>query len=210
VARQMFERFRENVAMSNRVSLRFGVLLTAAFCALVFSRPAEATSIVTNGSFETGTFAGWTLGGNSGFIFILTSLVEDGTYAASFGAVGSDTTLSQSLTTTPGGTYNLSFWLQSPGDTPNDFSAFWDGQPALVSLVNAGSFPYTLFTFPNLLATTTSTNLQFNLRQDPSFWQLDNIAVDNNTAVPEPASMLLLGSGLAALAKVRRRAQRKR
>ena len=180
------------------------VLVGLVAAGLFVSTPAQAASIVINGGFETGDCTGWTLGGNTGFSGVINTApyVNSGSFGAFFGAVGSDTSLSQNLATTPGGRYDLTYFLYSPGGTPNDFSVVWNGVTE-TALVNAGAFGYTQFTFQGLLATGSSTTLQFLLRQDPSFWGLDDIAV--TPSVPEPSSILLLGSGLLLAGRLIRR-----
>ena len=84
------------------------------------------TNLVTNGSFETNSFTGWTLGGNYtsttyGPEIYIDSKAESGSYAAGMGSVGSDGTLSQSIATTAGQTYTLTFWLQNEASGTNDF-----------------------------------------------------------------------------------------
>ena len=82
---------------------------------------STGANLVANGSFETSGLSGWTLGGNSGAstwgpqIFIDTQ-PESGAHAAGMGSVGSDGTLSQTIATTAGKTYTLSFWLQNEAD----------------------------------------------------------------------------------------------
>jgi hypothetical protein len=77
----------------------------------------------------------------------------------------------------------IGFWLYSPGGTPNDFSASFAGV-TFYTVTNAGAFPYTQF-MGNITATGTSSLLDFAARQDPSYWNLDDIDVH---AVPEPGN----------------------
>src|SRR5689334_18970366 len=119
--------------------------LIAFASALVLTSGAARADLVVNGGFETGDFTGWTLTGNSGFISI-TNNAHSGSFAASFGAVGSPTFLSQTLTTTSGTTYTISYWLTNLGGPTNEFNVEWNG--ATVSLqTDLQSFPYTQGTF---------------------------------------------------------------
>jgi PEP-CTERM motif-containing protein len=78
--------------------------------------------------------------------------------------------------------------------------------PTSVNLTNAPAFGYRLFSVFGLLATGPSTALTFQARDDPGFFFLDDVAVN---AAPEPSSLVLLGSGLAAvLLRARRYARR--
>ena len=139
--------------------------------------------LVTNGSFETDSFSGWTVGGNSAplsygpQVFIDTN-AESGAYAAAMGSVGSDGTLSQTIATTAGQTYRLSFWLRNEAAGANDFKATWNGQ-TLLSLSNAAQSGYTQHTY-TVTATGSTTALQFSARNDPSQWDLDNISLTAN------------------------------
>src|SRR5580698_3077458 len=118
--------------------MRLTLVLSGAVLAAVFfftPTTAHAGLIVANGSFETGDFTGWTTGGNfsdtevvTGGFYVYTG-AEDGSDYAVLGPVGSDGTLSQTLTTIPAGNYTFSFWLNAVGDDPSDFSASWDGTP---------------------------------------------------------------------------------
>ena len=142
-------------------------------------------SLVANGSFETNSFSGWTLGGNDGGSqIILDSNAEQGSYAAEMGPVGSNGSISQTIATTPGAQYQLTFWLANDPTgakaTPNDFTASWNGT-TLLSLTNAPQQGYTEYTY-DVTATGSSTTLEFAARQDPAWWNLDNIAVSEVTA----------------------------
>ena len=62
--------------------------------------------------------------------------------------------------------------------------------------------------FSGLVATGAFTSLEFLGRQDPGGLFIDDVVVEGPlvTPVPEPASLLLLGSGLVgSIAAVRRR-----
>jgi hypothetical protein len=98
------------------------------------------------------------------------------------GSVGSDGTLSQTIATTAGQTYTLSFWLQNEGSGPDDFKAIWNGQ-TLLSLSNAAQSGYTEYTY-SVTATGNTTTLEFSAMQDPSQWDLDNISLTANATSP--------------------------
>ena len=178
-----------------------------------FAAASASAAIVVNGGFETGDFSGWTLTGDTSFsgVFSDPGIPQSGTYGASFGAVGDTVTLSQLLATTAGTLYTVDFWLQSELDafgvtTPNSFQLAWNGSSvAGSSLLNAGAFAYKHFTY-NLMAPAASTSLAFTFRNDPAFWDLDNVAVTAVAApIPEPETWALMAMGLAFVAARRRR-----
>lgn len=126
--------------------------------------------------------------------------------SANFGAVGSsDDVLSQTLTTVPGRTYTISFELAHDStNSENDFSAWW-GTTNLLNLVNTSAFGYTLETF-TATATGTFTVLQFDGREVPAWYDLDNVSV--TSSIPEASTWAMMLAGFAGLGFVVFRARR--
>jgi hypothetical protein len=195
------------------------------------SAAASAQNIVTNGGFEDGNLSGWTLepSSNSYLWAVGTSAVaaglvpnpglvpNSGTYFAYTGcnnpgclAYGSSTAndLLQALTTVAGQSYTLSFYTSNDGNNanPSELDVYWGGTKVVGLNPVPGVAPaYTMYT-ATVTATGTSTNLEFLGEQPPSWFALDDVSV---TAVPLPASVWLMLSGLVgvgAMARKRRAA----
>ena len=154
-------------------------------------------SLVQNGGFETGDFAGWTFSGNSADNFASSSsaVVHSGAYGAAVGEVSLPLgALSQTLPTVAGQPYLLSCWLDSsspggrrPQTTPNQFKVIWNGV-TLFNRTNIAVIGWTNIHFV-VGATAASTVLQFGFRDDPWFLGLDDVSV---VPVPVPALQSVL------------------
>lgn len=165
--------------------------LWAAAIGLMMTGGADAANIVTNGDFETGTYADWVQGGDTRFMSITSTAadVHSGTYAAQFSGLGDNAVLSQTLTTSIGTEYQLTYWLKGDGGTPNDFSVNFAGQ-TLFSQSNIAAFGYKEFAY-DVIASSSSSTLQFAAHDDPGYFYLDAVSVVAVSAVPEPSTLLM-------------------
>ena len=115
----------------------------------------------------------------------------------------------QTLPTTPGEKYDLTYWLYSNGATPNQFVVSVGG----ATLFNETDIPFQDWTKYNyqFTATTNATVLDFAGRDDPSVLGLDDVsvtAVPAVPAVPEPGAtafgVIAVGSILGMVARKRK------
>jgi len=194
---------------------------------LVLGTSTLKADLVTDGGFETGSLAGWTSsvdwvpvpslpgiinGPHSGSYFAATSCI--GRFCTSY-PTAPTSFLSQTLATTIGQTYTLTFFLDTGIDPKgrntidNALLVTWGGTLAWAG--QSGSFAFDdgwlgQVIVNGLVATSTSTVLQFSGRQDDSFLGVDDIHVNASAAtVPEPSTIATVGSFLVGLVIFARR-----
>jgi hypothetical protein len=185
-----------------------GSLFVAAALLFTAAPRASAQELVVNGGFETGTFAGWNVNDPSGFTVIGgdPAFAHTGSFYANLGADPNVGFLSQTLNTTIGTPYTLSFALTNDGPPQNYFEVFFNGISVYGPFNNQPTnMSYTVVTLPGLVATGTATQLSFAYRHGEDFFRLDSVSV-----VPEPSTVSLLGlaalGGLVAMHRRRRKA----
>lgn len=180
-------------------------LAAVAAAAVMAAAPQMAqANLVTNGDFETGTIAGWSYSGTVDFnLFVQGQFAHAGSYGTGIGPNGFVATLSQSVATVIGQSYDLDFWLAlSPpngtGHMPNLLEVSVDGN-ALLSLADVAPFGFTHYAY-SFTATQANTTLSFDVRNDPWGFSLDDVAINRSMVnVPEPGSLALVALALAGL-----------
>ena len=166
----------------SRVSV-CGVIVLAATARLT------AQNLVGSPGFETGPgsaanpIPGWTFtqGPSAGATVIDNFFPHSGGWALDCQQVGGFDSISQNLTTVAGQSYDLSFWLGGiaggfPGTT-RELRVWWNGAIVMDRTNDPKQFNYIQIFINNLVATSTSTTLQFDIRNDPDLFFLDDIAV---------------------------------
>ena len=180
-----------------------------------------AVGIVQNGGFETGDFTGWTLIGNTHDgtnvynAVVNTNSLNGGAglnfvHTGNYGAFLGDTnlaTLAQSVPTTPGQKYLLSFWLTSPqSGTGQQFFVDWNTNAGAANQIffvtNPPVLAWTNLTF-TVTATGTNTTLLFGAANPPDGFGLDDVvlkAISSPGLVSQPTNVTVLVGGTAQFA----------
>jgi hypothetical protein len=184
----------------------------AALAFLLLTRAAMAApSLLHNGSFERGDFAGWTLTGNTQYSQVFNQPYDGlsahgGQDYALLGPQGTAGVLSQSFADAAGQALTISFWLASDGGATDFFGASFDGKP-LMQVSDTGAFGWRHYT--ETVTATGWDTLSFSFLDDQDYFALDSVrvlqaasapdALRSGGPIPEPTTLLLLPAALLAL-----------
>ncbi len=196
-------------------------LAAAALAALSFGASA-ATNLVGDGSFDATVVNGgsWTtvystqgwndpwVTGNAG-LEIRNSVAGNAIDGPNFVELDTDqnSTISQTLSTVAGQEYALSFWVEDRANTAASTNGVTYTIDGVTNTVVGGTTPTWTRESLTFVASSSSTTLTFAAAgtSDGYGSSLDNVEV---SAVPEPATFVLMASGLALFGLSRRRSHR--
>ncbi len=163
----------------------------------LFGQPARA-NLVINGNFATGDFSGWV--NSDGSIVIDSVFVPPGdTFDAAFTGSG---TLSQSIATTAGQEYTLSFsLLDEAGFFLDSFIVNFGGFSTTITGDTAPTYQTEVFDIPGADIVGGDTLSFQGSNPSGQDWNLDDVSiVPVVSAIPEPRAVTILaGAGLIVL-----------
>ena len=176
------------------------------------SSGAAGWQVVTSGS-ATGSITG---ADAPGLVNSMYTAAHSGHLGAAFGSINTlyDRSLQQAISTTPGGLFELHFWLLNPDPaaTVNLFSVKWGGvevrpigTPAVGTnwVITPGTV-WTEYVVPNLTASSATTTLSFSAVNSGWYTWLDDVTI---VSVPEPATSGIFAVGTFGLTLLRRRSR---
>ena len=196
--------------MNKRWTMRCSTLV-GALAVFLTAATAQAQNLVFNPGFEnTPALEGYTVATCEAGLGAFRSGIfgRTGSFGLAFNSRGCNATVTQTLSTVAGQSYDISFWYRANTvATPNNLTFSFGGMELFNQTLS--NLSYQQFTF-SAVATSNMTNIVFGGRS-PGANAVDDVSVMAGTptaVVPEPATVALMAAGFAGLfglAKVRRR-----
>jgi hypothetical protein len=193
VAVQPQTTFHKEDRMKNQSSLLKKTLLAAVImaCVIVPATMSAQTcpggtgaNKVLNGGFEIGsgyTITDWTVAFTADPYTQIVSGGQSGLQSLEMGSTYGENRVFQKFSgLTAGADYLLCFWVKNAATIPftaNSFEATWNDKNS-VQIINSDAFGYTFYEFQvEAVGGTNTDTLSFEARNDPSYWYLDNVAL---------------------------------
>ena len=165
--------------------------ISAALAAMSFLN-ANAT-LLNNGDFETGDLTGWSC---TGADYCTTSTAAaTGLYAMTGYDNSSFGTLSQTISTITGESYDFSFSSRAYSLDAGNILRYQLGTDAITTVTTTTAYATT---FDSFIATGLTTSISFFFETDPgtATWLIDDVSVTGAVATPAPTVAALLALGL--------------
>lgn len=175
--------------------MKFLIIPIVALGLSVGSMTAKAVPIelVTNGGFESGDLSGWSCTGAT-LCGVQGGGGHTGTYQALLREPSGQGTLAQDLTTIVGETYDLSLFSRVVSSLAT--LSIEIGTLPAIAVTPTLTYSETTSTF---VANATTTPLRIKFYASTQFWNVDDVSVTTGAGVPAPATITLMGLGLAGI-----------
>ena len=199
-------------------------MIKLSFAALTLAGSAMASASVINGDFSTGDLTGWSSVGSaynpSGFAHLDTFSASAADVATLLGTTTSALNAISGVNATAGSAISQTFNLSSNGSVSfsfeqnsgdylpyNDFSVVSiDGNLTLLSNVAAtGNYGSSGWLSTSIALGAGTHTIGFAVLNAYDYGFNSNLLVDDVQAVPEPATMAVLGLGVAGILRRRRK-----